>query len=76
MTRSGLKVTGRRGEEKRPPPGRHRALREGLPPPPRLPHRLDRDAGSGQRLFNRLSDTMVIVDDGSAPVGVRYVRDE
>ena len=32
--------------------------------------------GSGQRLFNRLSNTIVIVDDGSEPEGVRYVRPE
>lgn len=31
--------------------------------------------GSGQRLFNRLSDTIVVVDDvDSAPEGVRYVK--
>jgi uncharacterized RDD family membrane protein YckC len=30
--------------------------------------------GSGQRLFNRLSDTIVIVDDPSPPEGVRYVK--
>jgi hypothetical protein len=31
--------------------------------------------GSGQRLFNRLSETIVIVDDGSEPEGVRYVKE-
>jgi uncharacterized RDD family membrane protein YckC len=30
--------------------------------------------GSGQRLFNRLSETIVVVVDESAPDGVRYVK--
>jgi hypothetical protein len=30
--------------------------------------------GSGQRLFNRLSETIVVLVDDSAPEGVRYVR--
>ncbi len=30
--------------------------------------------GSGQRLFNRLSETIVVMVDDSAPEGVRYVR--
>jgi len=30
--------------------------------------------GSGQRLFNRLSETMVVVADDPAPEGVRYMR--
>ncbi|MGC9514959.1 RDD family protein [Methanocrinis sp.] len=32
--------------------------------------------GSGQRLFNRLSETIVVVVDEAAPEGVRYVRPE
>lgn len=32
--------------------------------------------GSGQRLFNRLSETIVVEVDDSAPEGVRYVRPE
>ena len=32
--------------------------------------------GSGQRLFNRLSETIVVVINEAAPEGVRYVRTE
>jgi len=32
--------------------------------------------GSGQRLFNRLSETIVVMVDDSAPEGVRYVKVE
>ncbi len=72
----GLKVTDRRGDEIDLP----RAAIESFGKAFLLP--LDcligwiAMPGSGQRLFNRLSETIVVVVNESAPEGVRYVRPE
>lgn len=72
----GLKVTDRRGDEIDLP----RAAIESFGKAFLLP--LDcligwiGMPGSGQRLFNRLSETIVILVDEAAPEGVRYLRPE
>ena len=72
----GLKVTDRRGDEIDLP----RAAIESFGKAFLLP--LDcligwiAVPGSGQRLFNRLSETIVVLVNESAPEGVRYVRPE
>ncbi|HPJ30777.1 MAG TPA: RDD family protein [Methanothrix sp.] len=72
----GLKVTDRRGDEIDLP----RAAIESFGKAFLLP--LDcligwiAMPGSGQRLFNRLSETIVVLVDEAAPEGVRYLRPE
>jgi len=72
----GLKVTDRRGDEIDLPKAAIESFGKAFLLP--LDYLIGWIAmpGSGQRLFNRLSETIVVMVDDSAPEGVRYVRPE
>lgn len=72
----GLKVTGRRGDKIDLPKAAIESFGKAFLLPLDCLIGWIAMPGSGQRLFNRLSETIVVMVDDSVPEGVRYVRPE